>query len=83
MSRRATCWDNAPQESFFGRMKDEIDISKCKTYDEVVKIINSYMQYYNKDRYQWELVKLSSNEYYNYSQTGEYPITTGKNKANN
>ena len=40
------------------------------------------MQYYNEDRYQWELAKLSPNEYYNYSQTGEYPITTGKNKAN-
>ena len=24
MSRRANCWDNAPQESFFGHMKDEI-----------------------------------------------------------
>lgn len=25
MSRRGNCWDNAPQESFFGYMKDEID----------------------------------------------------------
>ena len=25
MSRRGNCWDNAPQESFFGHMKDEID----------------------------------------------------------
>lgn len=25
MSRKANCWDNAPQESFFGHMKDEID----------------------------------------------------------
>jgi putative transposase len=25
MSRRANCWDNAPQESFLGYMKDEID----------------------------------------------------------
>lgn len=24
MSRRGNCWDNAPQESFFGRMKDHI-----------------------------------------------------------
>ncbi|WP_459771611.1 DDE-type integrase/transposase/recombinase, partial [Alkalibacterium sp. s-m-28] len=24
MSRRGNCWDNAPQESFFGHMKDEI-----------------------------------------------------------
>ena len=25
MSRRGNCWDNAPQESFFGHMKDEVD----------------------------------------------------------
>ena len=24
MSRRGNCWDNAPQESFFGHLKDEI-----------------------------------------------------------
>ena len=24
MSRRGNCWDNAPQESFFGHMKDEL-----------------------------------------------------------
>ena len=23
MSRRGNCWDNAPQESFFGHLKDE------------------------------------------------------------
>ena len=28
MSRKGNCWDNAPQESFFGHMKDEIDLSK-------------------------------------------------------
>ena len=28
MSRRGNCWDNAPQESFFEHMKDEIDLSK-------------------------------------------------------
>lgn len=25
MSRRGNCWDNAPMESFFGHMKDELD----------------------------------------------------------
>ncbi|HCE61675.1 MAG TPA: IS3 family transposase, partial [Clostridiales bacterium] len=24
MSRKGNCWDNAPQESFFGHMKDEL-----------------------------------------------------------
>ena len=35
MSRRANCWDNAPQESFFGHMKDELDLSECYSYEEI------------------------------------------------
>ncbi|NRT92235.1 transposase InsO family protein [Clostridium beijerinckii] len=31
MSRRGNCWDNAPQESFFGHLKDEVDIKTCET----------------------------------------------------
>lgn len=31
ISRRGNCWDNAPQESFFGHMKDEIDLSEKST----------------------------------------------------
>ena len=30
--------------------------------------------YYNNDRYQWQLAKLSPNEYCNYLLTGNYPI---------
>lgn len=74
MSRRGNCWDNAPQESFFEHMKDEIELSKCKSFEEVNKIINDWMDYYNNDRYQWQLAKLSPNEYYEYILTGIYPI---------
>lgn len=28
MSRRANCWENAPQESLYGHMKDEINLSE-------------------------------------------------------
>ena len=73
MSRKGNCWDNAPQESFFGHMKDEIDLSNCKIFEEVKKIIDDWMDYYNNDRYQWNLAKLSPKEYYNYSITGVYP----------
>lgn len=33
MSRKGNCWDNAPQESFFGRMKDHVGdrIKECTT----------------------------------------------------
>jgi len=79
MSRKGNCWDNAPQESFYGHMKDEIDVSWCKEFEEVKGVIDDYMDYYNNDRYQWKLAKLSPNEYYEYYKTGVYPIMkTGK-----
>jgi putative transposase len=34
MSRRGNCWDNAPIESFFGHLKDEVNIKVCKTLEE-------------------------------------------------
>ncbi len=76
MSRRGNCWDNAPQESFFGRMKDYIEdkLKSCMTYEEVKMVIDDWMDYYNSDRYQWELAKLSPNEYYQYVTTGIYPL---------
>ena len=74
MSRWGNCWDNAPQESFFEHMKDEIDLSKWKSFEEVKKTIDDWIDYYNNERYQWKLAKLSPNEYYNYIITGEYPI---------
>jgi putative transposase len=74
MSRRANCWDNAPQESFYGRMKDEIDISCCEPFSEVKEVIQDWADYYNNDRYQWELAKLSPNEYYELIQTGVHPL---------
>ena len=74
MSRRGNCWDNAPQESFFGHMKDEVNLSDCKTFDDVKKIIDDWIDYYNTERYQWQLAKLSPDEYYQYFTTGIYPL---------
>jgi len=78
MSRKANCWDNAPQESFFGHMKDEIDITWCTTYDEIHQVITDWADFYNNDRYQWDLAKLSPREYYNYLISGEYPLVIPK-----
>ena len=80
MSRKGNCWDNAPQESFFGHMKDEIDLSKSKTFEDVNVIIDDWIDYYNNERYQWNLAKLSPVEYYKYITTGEYPLKIGKSK---
>lgn len=74
MSRKGNCWDNAPQESFFGHLKDEIDVGECTNYREVKRIIDDWMNYYNNERYQWHLAKLSPNEYYEYITTGNYPL---------
>ncbi len=76
MSRKGNCWDNAPQESFFGHMKDEIkyEIAMMKTFVQVKAKIDDWIDYYNNDRYQWELVKLSPKEYYRYITSGIYPL---------
>lgn len=65
MSRRGNCWDNAPQESFFGHMKDEIDSKGCSTFEELQFLIDDYMEYYNNFRYQWGLKKLTPIQYRN------------------
>ncbi len=63
MSRRGNCWDNAPIESFFGHMKDEINLISCKTFEEVEKAVDDYMDYYNNYRYQWGLKRMSPKAY--------------------
>ena len=66
MSRRGNCWDNAPQESFFGHMKDEIDFKKILTFQELQVEIDKYITYYNNYRYQWNLKKMSPVQYRNH-----------------
>lgn len=63
MSRRGNCWDNAPQESFFGHMKDEIAYQSCADLDDLRRIIDDYIQYYNEERGQWKLKKLPPAKY--------------------
>lgn len=66
MSRRGNCWDNAPMESFFGHLKDELDYQSCKTLIELKAKINHYMVYYNNYRYQWNLKKMTPKQYRNH-----------------
>lgn len=80
MSRKGNCWDNAPQESFFSHMKHEINLTECLNYEEVKNRISDWIDYYNKDRYQWRLAKLSPDEYYQYITTGNYPIHPANTK---
>lgn len=55
MSRRGNCLDNAPIESFFGHMKDELELENCKTYEDLQKQVNGFIYYYNNERPQWGL----------------------------
>lgn len=66
MSRRGNCWDNAPQESFFGHFKDEAYIKECNTFEELEKEVSDYMYYYNNQRGQWNLKKMTPVEYRNH-----------------
>lgn len=63
MSRRGNCWDNAPQESFFGHFKDEVDLKSCETLEDLIREIKSYMTYYNHYRGQWNLKKMTPVQY--------------------
>ena len=80
MSRRGNCWDNSPQESFFGHMKDKIAglIADCRTFAEVVALVDDWIDYYNNDRGQWDLLKLAPKEYYEYLRTSIYPLPVYK-----
>jgi transposase InsO family protein len=66
MSRRGNCIDNAPIESFFGHLKDDVEYKNCKTFDELHSLITNYMQYYNNERQQWDLKKMTPVGYRNH-----------------
>ncbi|HIS88407.1 TPA: IS3 family transposase, partial [Candidatus Avigastranaerophilus faecigallinarum] len=57
MSEPARPTQNAPIESFFGHLKDEIDYKKCKSFDELNDLVDNYIYYYNTRRYQWNRKK--------------------------
>lgn len=66
MSRRGNCWDNAPMESYFGHMKDELNLDTCFTFRDVCNEIKDYIEYYNNYRYQWGLEKMTPVKYRNH-----------------
>ena len=69
MSRSGNCLDNAPIESFFGHLKDEVEYKECKTLEEIRDKIDIYIYYYNTRRYQWGLNKMTPNEFRQYLQS--------------
>jgi len=65
MSRRGNCWDNAPMESFWGTMKNElVHHKRYKTREEAIKEITEYIEiFYNRQRRQKRLGYLSPAAY--------------------
>ena len=63
MSRKGNCIDNSPTESFFGHLKDDVDYHDCKTFEELKEVIGKYVHYYNNERQQWNLKKMTPVEY--------------------
>lgn len=66
MSEPARPTQNAPIESFFGHLKDEIDYKKCKSFDELNDLVDNYIYYYNTRRYQWNRKKMAPVIYRNF-----------------
>jgi putative transposase len=66
MSRKGNCTDNAPMESFFGHFKDEVEYKNCQSFQELKQLTNSYINYYNNKRRQWNLHKMTPVEYKQY-----------------
>lgn len=66
MSRKGNCIDNAPIESFFGHFKDEVEYKRCKTFEELKTMVDEYIEYYNNERHQWDIQKMTPVEYRNH-----------------
>lgn len=63
MSRKGNCLDNAPIESFFGLIKDHLDLKGCKSIEDVEKEVTKTVNYYNCKRPQVGLKKMPPTEY--------------------
>lgn len=69
MSCKGKCIDNAPIESFFGHMKDELDYKSCQSFEQLRLAINEYMRYYNHERKQWTRKRMTPVAYRNHLLT--------------
>jgi putative transposase len=65
MSRKGNCYDNAPMESFWGTLKNELVYHRrYRTREEAIKEISEYIEvFYNRERRQARLGYLSPAAY--------------------
>jgi len=62
MSNPGSPIDNSVIESFWGHMKDYLDLRKCKSFQDVIDTVDKYMYDYN-NRPQWNKNKLTPIQY--------------------
>jgi transposase InsO family protein len=64
-SRKANCYDNACCENFFGHLKSEyLELGDYpKTYDDLIKAIADYIDFYNKRRPQRKLKGMTPEQF--------------------
>jgi len=48
---------------------------------KTVKLVEDWIEYYNKERYQLDLAKLSPSAFYKYTINGKYPIIVWRAKT--
>lgn len=67
MSRKGNCWDNACMENFFGHLKSETfkqdRKKKAYTFEEMSRLVEDYIDWYNNYRIQKKLGYLSPVDY--------------------
>ena len=65
MSRVGRCIDNGPMESFWGMLKSEMYyLRRFIDRDELIRAIESYIDFYNNDRYQKRLRCMTPMEFH-------------------
>ena len=76
VSARGNSQDNAPMESFFGRLKTDIldMVAMCRKLESARKLVDGYLKAYNEEHYQYNLAGLTPGEFYQYASTGIYPL---------
>lgn len=66
MSRKGTPIDNAPMESFFSTLKSEViynPLVKIERYEDLIKELEEYFEYYNNERIQKGLGYLTPKQF--------------------
>ena len=76
VSARGNSQDNAPMESFFGRLKTAIldMVARCRTFEDAKALVSGYIRAYNTEHYQYDLAALTPAEFYQYATSGIYPL---------